>query len=439
MFEANLKIISELKLFVDLIVSDQRLLGFFSTKPNSFIRNRKLPFHHLVLLISRLCKKSISVELDQFFNELSEARSCSSSAFTQQRMKLDANFFYYWNEILVKSFYNYCSSEVKLWNGYRLVAADGSNLSLVNSPELKHYFGGQSNQHGQFIQAKTYYCYDVLNELVLHSDIKPYRYGEMQMACDFTDKIESDMLMIYDRYYCNFRIIALHSWQEKEVKFVIRGNENYSIIKNFLATEKMSVVINMPVTAAAIESMAKVGYKINKMTLLPVRLVRVQLEKTVEVLMTNLWEEEGFKNEEFKKLYAHRWGIETNIGIQKNIMQMEAFSGLSVLSIKQDFFATVFTCNLNSVLIKEAQKTVDKMTNRKHQARVNRNKSFGKLRANLVAMFIQSKPENILKELYEYFIRDPIPKRPNRSFPRIIKNKLTKSKHKTFMNYKPTF
>lgn len=51
-----------------------------------------------------------------------------------------------------------------------------------------------------------------------------------------------------------------------------------------------------------------------------------------------------------------RWGIETNIPLQKNIIQLESFSGLSVAAVEQDFYATVFMANLLSILIKDADR-----------------------------------------------------------------------------------
>jgi len=47
-------------------------------------------------------------------------------------------------------------------------------------------------------------------------------------------------------------------------------------------------------------------------------------------------------------------GIETILAT-KNILQLESFSGLTVLSIQQDFYATVFFALLLSIE-KEAQK-----------------------------------------------------------------------------------
>lgn len=440
MLHSNLKIIEELRLFVSLILQQPSVLAKFSTVPHSFIRTRKLPFDRLVLLIAKLCKKTLSVEIEKFFEEMAVPVSCSVSAFTQQRMKLDAVFFEWWNQLLVACFYQYYGSEVKRWKGYRIIAADGSNISLVNTPALHTYFGGQANQSASFVQAKTFYCYDVLNELVVLAQIQPYRYGELPMAYENIHRLESDMLLIYDRNFSNYKMVALHLWQEKEIKFVIRGNERQLLMRKFINSGATSAVMYMSPTPSAIKGLAKSGYRIDTNTLLKVRLVRVDLGKSVEVLITNLWEEDGHPAAEFKELYFKRWSIETNIGLQKNILQLESFSGLTVLSVKQDFYATVFIANLHSILIKEAQNTVDSYpSKRKHPAKINKSKSYGKLRGYLVALFTHHETEEILKLLHHYFIRDPTPARKGRSFPRTVKNKQSKSKHKTYMNYKPAF
>jgi hypothetical protein len=164
------------------------------------------------------------------------------------------------------------------------------------------------------------------------------------------------------------------------------------------------------------------------------------LDQTVEVLMTNLWEIDGYLINEFKALYFKRLGVEINISRQKNILQLESFSGLKPISIEQDFYATIFVTNLFSILTKEAQNTIEAtMIKRKYPMKINGNKSFGKLKGNIISLFATQKPEIILQKLHQCFIRDPLPVRFNRSFPRIVKNKQSKSKHKTFMNYKPAF
>ncbi len=119
MKDVNLKTIKELKNFIEIVFANRALLDQFSLKENSFMRNRKLPFEKLVLLITKLCKKTLSVEIEEFFNEFEHSGTYSVSSFSQQRIKLNPLFFYYWNQVLLKSFYTYAQEKVKRWKGYR--------------------------------------------------------------------------------------------------------------------------------------------------------------------------------------------------------------------------------------------------------------------------------------------------------------------------------
>jgi hypothetical protein len=440
MFGTNLKIIEELKQFISLVNEHPEVLEEFTTNNRAFTRERKLTFPRLVLLIGKLCKKTLSVELDKFFEELDIKLSCTVSAFTQQRQKLQPLFYKAWNEILLLSYYYHYETIVKRWKGYRLIAVDGSNVSLVNTTALQDHFGGQSNQQCSFVQAKTMYCYDILNGLTLSARMEPYRTGELPMAYANIDKLQSDMLMIYDRNFFNFKMMALHLWHKPEVKFVIRAKDSSLVVRSFIQSKAVSAIVHLTATPSAIAELPKSGYKADKNTMIKIRLLRVELPHTTEVLATNLWEEDGHAHSEFKKLYFKRWTIETHIGVQKNIFQLESFSGLTVQSVLQDFHATVFSNNLHAVLIKDAQQTIDQTeTKRKYPLKINNNKSHGKFRSSLIELFICKEPMIILQKLHNYFIRDPLPIRKGRSFARIIKNKQSKSKHKTFMNYKPAF
>ena len=440
MFTANLKLIQELKEFVSIISTDKELLDHFRFSSKDFIRTRKMPFESPVLLIVKLCKKTLSVELESFFNESGQSNPCSVSAFVQQRMKLKPIFFCFWNNFLCNTWYRINQDSIKRWKGYRIVAADGSNATLVNSAVLSEYFGGQRNQQSFFTVAKTFYYYDVLNELILLPEIGPYRFGELNMVYEMVDKTEEDMLLIYDRNFSNYKVLALHLWQERERKFVIRAKDTLPIVKDFIARGNESEIVHWAPTFSAINGLRKSGYLIDKNTTLRVRLVRVELKGCIEVLITNLWEEEGHPVAQFKELYFFRWGIETNIALQKNIMQLESFSGLSVAAVEQDFYATVFMANLHAIIIKDAQQTIESSSiKRKYPMKINRNKSFGKLKLNLVALFLKRRPKSILQKLHDFFKKELIPIRKGRTFERVRKNQQSKSKYKTFTNFKPAY
>lgn len=440
MLSTNVKLLAELKQFLSLVSCTPELLALFKSHPQDFTRTRKLPFERLVLMISKLSKKSLSVELDTFFGEMGSDQQCSVSAFSQQRSKLNSLFFSCWNDVLCSSFYKYYSDKIERWKTFRVIAADGSTVNLVNNSALINYFGGQTNQYSSFTLAKAFFCYDVLNGMTISARLGQYRYSELDMAYDNIGKLQADMLMIYDRNFCNYKMVALHHFQEREIKFVIRAKESQNIIRAFIKSRKPSAVVWLTPSEQAVKAMRKSQFIITGSTKMRVRLVRVKLEDKIEVLMTNLWEEEGYDTSEFKALYFLRWGIETSISFQKNIMQLESFSGLTPTAVLQDFYAAVLVGNLHSLLIKEAQQTIQRTTtHRKHPMKVNNNKAYGKLKTVLIGLFNSNDPSTILKRLHDYFIRSPLPKRSGRSYPRVRVNVKSRNKHRTFTNYKPAY
>ena len=61
----------------------------------------------------------------------------------------------------------------------------------------------------------------------------------------------------------------------------------------------------------------------------------------LEVLITSLIDEKLYPISTFKEIYNLRWGVESYYGIIKERLNLENFSGRTVLSIKQDFHATL--------------------------------------------------------------------------------------------------
>jgi hypothetical protein len=259
MLEANIKIISSLKDFLILVTSNNEYKDLFKMNKVNFTRSRKLPFETLALMIVKLCKKTLSVEIENFFSDLNTNLSCSVPSFCEQRMKLVPMFFYAWNKEFLNSFYQEYGSKVKRWNGLRVLGCDGSNISLINKPKLREYFGGQSNQNNFFVQAKTFYCYDVLNKMILFPQIGSYRNGEMNLAYDVINsgQIQEDMLLIFDRFYSNYKVMALLQWKETEIKYLIRARESIKFVQAFIQSKKLSDVINIYPNSIAIDELKK--------------------------------------------------------------------------------------------------------------------------------------------------------------------------------------
>jgi hypothetical protein len=251
--------------------------------------------------------------------------------------------------------------------------------------------------------------------------------------------MEDDMLGIYDRGYAGFAFFYLNiSGFEQEKKFIARCSRQFRVVDQFIASGKKSQIVSINPTQYAIKQLFEMGYKIDANETVKLRLVRIKLKTgEIEVIATNLMDEKLYPSDIFKWLYAKRWGIETEYDALKNIYQIEQFSGYSPEVIQQDFYATIFIANLHQIFIKDSEKDINAIgEKRQYKYQHNRNVGFGLLKEEIVKLFITDRPDIILQRLKLKFIRYLQPVRPGRSYPREAKFRRTKGKYQTLTNYK---
>lgn len=93
--------------------------------------------------------------------------------------------------------------------------------------------------------------------------------------------------------------------------------------------------------------------------------------------------------------------------------------------------------NLQSLIEKQCCDYLQKINaNRKHNYRINRNVSWACMKQNIIKLFLQNRPEEILSYLQKAFERNIEPVRPGRQNPRVKKAKRLNGKYQTFTNYK---
>ena len=227
--------------------------------------------------------------------------------------------------------------------------------------------------------------------------------------------------------------------QETPRHFVMRCKVGFSKeVKQFASSTKSSKIVELTPTSTARATLLEYGYKVSAVTKIKVRMVKVILPTgEIEILLTNLYNERVFTLQDLKYLYGLRWAIETTYYKQKNQQQMEQFSGHRVICIQQDYAAGVFIANLQSLIEKQCEPYLQKINaKRKLQYRINRNVSWAWMKHNVVRLFLQNNPEQILLHLQKGFEQNIEPVRPNRQNPRVKKSKRLYGKYQTFTNYK---
>jgi len=439
MVQTNVKIIEELKTFLEYVCNDIKLRKLITQSEGDFSRERKLTLERVACLIINMPKRSLSIEIQEFFDSLGkDLEPATKGAFSLQRSKLKGLFFEVWNDWLVRCFYHYYGTKVKRWRGFRLQAVDGSTMYLMNRKEVIEHFGTQDNQHTSIAMARVMQIQDVLNDITVWGSIRPIKEPEQVIMYHQVSKLYTDSITLFDRCYPSFTLMYLMNNQEIPRHFVIRCKTDFNKeVKQFMNSRKNSKIIELPATPAAIEALGEQGYLITKQATIKVRMVKIKLSSGVtEVLLTNLYDTIQFNIEDLKYLYGLRWSIESTYGKQKNQQQMEQFSGHRVICIQQDYVAGLFVANIQSLVEKQCDNYLEKINERrKYRYKINRNTSWASLKNSIVKLFLHNNSAEIMLLLQKEFERNIEPERPGREFPR-IRHKRSYGKYQTFTNYK---
>ena len=159
------------------------------------------------MLIINGLKRSLQIELQNFFENCFQGLSCSKQAFCDQRVKLKPDFFHALNQVPVSNFYRFYQGQDKRWKGMTLWAIDGSTVPLPETEELKQSFGGASNQYDEQASVTARICvlYDVLSHIAIKGFLHSYRVSEEEVIPQCLSGLELDnKLLLFDRGYPSY-------------------------------------------------------------------------------------------------------------------------------------------------------------------------------------------------------------------------------------------
>ena len=367
--------------------------------------------------------KSLSLEIVNFLSFLKRKEvfqeSFSKSAFVQARKKIKPEVFCYLNEKIVEEFYTDNSGIKTKFNGLRVLAMDGSRLTLPFTKELEGIYGQTKNQSNTYIvQAKACVLYDLLNKICLSGVLSSIDTDERTQAKLLFEYCKPNDLIIYDRGYPSFELIYEH--YQKNLNFLMRMPLDFSqVVKDFVSRGKHSQIVEiMPGQKKSFENKPY-----TKTAVLSVRLLRIVLPSGgVEVLATSLLDSKQYGNDIFKELYFERWKIETYYDELKNKLKVEEFSGYSNQSILQDFYSTLFVSNIQTLIQSELNEELEKeQKGKKYEYKINTSLSYGFMKDRILSLFFSKNDMNeIIEELKSLFKEHLVPIRPNRNNKRNI-------------------
>lgn len=403
-------------------------------RPKDFTRQWCLTFVVVVYFLLNLIKRSLQDELDEFFKVLTgeelAGRLVTKSAFCQARQKLKHQAFIELNQAQVGYFYEHLAPA--RWQGFRLVAVDGSMADLPDTPDICTHFGvWHPAAGGACPKARLSQMFDVLNRVTRDALIAPKRVGEREAAALHFAHLEHDDLVLLDRGYPAFWLFALIL--SKQANFCARFTaEGWSGVKDFLASGRLEQIVTLEPSAEARAECQERGLSTAPLT---IRLLRIELDGgEVEVLGTSLLDPQRYPHALFKELYHNRWPVEEDYKVMKSRVEVENWSGTSVLAIYQDFHAKLFTKNLTAILAHPIQAAVARASQEKQYLyRTNMTHALSKMKDTVVLLLQRANPLPLLKRLWRLMLKTIEPVRPGRAYPR----KRRVKRRRFILNYKP--
>ena len=394
----------------------------------AFTRNRKMTFIQLVCFILNGVKTTTQIALNRYFVLLEKDIHMSQSALSQARNKINHYIFKHLFELIAA--YPYKNAVIfrkckgVQYKGRIVSAIDGTQVKLPYTTKLKKYFNA-SGQGGKAVTGRCSIKYDVLGDVIMDACFDPFKVGERAQALEMLSRRtvwdSAKELIIFDRGYYSREMVQI-LLKRQNTEFLMRIPS-----KRILAADVLGFGIHI------------IKLELADGTNVDIRVIKFELSSgEVETLITNCYTK-SWKTEDFKKLYFLRWPVETKYDIVKNKIALENFSGLTVNTIYQDVYVSLYMANIVATAKAEADREISQERsgkNNKYQYQANVNDIIGsfKDRFILTCMNDNDSGSDTLTDILNEIVHSVVPIRPDRSVERPVTTRKMKFYHNRKLN-----
>lgn len=353
-----------------------------------------------------------------------ELLSGSTSAYCQARGRLSLDLI---KDLAVESggFMEAAAPKEWLWKGHHTKLLDGSTLSMPDTPENQ----AKWPQHGQQEEGVGFPIMRIVALLSLatasclglaYGPYKGKETGEHALARDLLPFIKEEDIIIADRYYCSYFLIAQLLKQNAHLITRLHASRDYDFRRG-TRLGKGDHIVELLIPPRP-KWMDQETYDSIPKTL---RLREIKSDLKDEdgnevIVVTTLLKPDSYSHSEVVAAYKLRWNVELDLRSLKSVMGMDILSCKTPSMIEKEIWTYILAYNLIRQLICQAA------------AKYNlepRTISFtGAIQTfnSFLPLFSLNQPElsqRMYTAMIDIIAQQKIPHRPGRSEPRAVKRR----------------
>lgn len=320
------------------------------------IRRRRLPADRTVwlmlgmALLRDLPITEVARKLELALPAADGTRTVASSALTQARTRLGAKPME-WLFLRSSEEWAGASADRDRWRGLALYAVDGSTLRVADSVENRQHFGSQNSGRHAGGRAERVSGYPLMRVVVLMAPrshllaaavFGPYGTDERTYAQALWGTVPDRSLVLVDRAYLQANVLVPLTSNGVERNWMTRAKSNTKF-RSIRRLGPGDELVEFEVSSEARRKNPSLP------THFDARAIRYQRKGfQPQLLLTSLLDEKQYPAAELRVLYHERWEIELGFGEIKTDMleRLETIRSKSPESVEQEMWGLLLTYNL---------------------------------------------------------------------------------------------
>ena len=317
-------------------------------------------------------------------------------------------------------------SEAQRWCGHGVKVLDATTLTANDTPANQKKFPQHPDQAPgcgfPLLRLAGLFC--LASGALLGWATGDYWQSEMALAAALWDGLQPGEVLLADRYYGCYRVLALARMRGADAVCRLHASRRADLRRGQRLGPQDRLLTwtrSKPLPA---------GLSLEQWLAFPatltVRLVRVRVEEKgfrtrVVALVTTLWDARKYPPHALAALYRRRWQVELSFRQIKVALGMEHLAVRSPEMIERALAMHLLAYQLIRALMQEAAQTWDVPLERiSFQGAVDATRHFGEA---LLRARSKKQRRALLAELLRVLAADGVPERPGRREPRLLKRR----------------